>query len=1089
MLFSSAAATFGSPGQGSYAAANAALDALAQQRRLRGLPAVSVAWGLWQQPTGMTGHLSEGDVRRATGLGAALSPGQGLELLDAVRGRDQAVLVAAGLDIAGLRAVAAAGAEVPALLRGLVRAPAPAAGADGPAAGRLTALGGLSEAEQEQVVLEVVRAQAASVLGHASPEAVPPGGVFRELGFDSLTAIELRNRLTAATGLRLPATLVFDYPTPAVLAAWLRQELVGAGKAAPARLMVRAASEEPVAIVSMSCRFPGGASTPEQLWDLVAAGTDAMSAFPVDRGWGSGGLAAGASVVGGFVLGAAEFDPGFFGISPREALAMDPQQRVLLELAWEAFERAGIDPGTLRGTPTGVFAGISGTDYGTLLAVAADGAEGYVLTGTTSSVASGRVAYVFGLEGPAVSVDTACSSSLVALHLACQALRAGECTMALAGGVTVMATPGVFAEFSRQGGLAADGRCKAFSAAADGTGWAEGAGLVLVERLSDAQRLGHRVLAVVAGSAVNQDGASNGLTAPNGPSQQRVIRQALAAAGVSPAGVDTVEGHGTGTHAGRPDRSPGTAGHLRAGPAGRGAVVAGVGEVEHRPRAGRRRDRRGDQNSHGPASGRAAADAARRRALTTRGLVRRRRAAADRGAALARAPGRAPAARWGVLVWDQRHQRAPHPRTSPPEPQPVPAPASGAGGVAGAGRVVAGGVVPWVVSGRGVAGLGAQARRLAGFARGGAGGAGLADVGYSLAAGRACLADRAVVVADGVEGMVAGLAAVAAGEPASGVAQGTAATGGGPPRVAFVFAGQGSQRAGMGRGLAARFPVFAGAVGEVCGFLDPLLGCSVEEVIFADASGEGDAAGLVDQTVYAQAGLFAVGVALARLLGSWGVIPDYVAGHSVGEITAAAVAGMFPLGQACGLVAARGLAMGALAAGGAMVAVAASEAEVAASLAGVGERVSVAAVNGPGQVVISGAEEAVLGVAGWWRERGVRVRRLRVSHGFHSPLMDPALGALAEAAGRLTPGGAGGAGDLGGDRGAAERRAGGVGGVLGGSGAPAGAVRRRGGVAGRPRGRGVHRAGPRRGAVGAGPRLLAGGLFGGVGAGAAAGPG
>ena len=563
MLFSSAAATFGSAGQGSYAAANAVLDALAQRRRLRGLPGTSVAWGLWQQPTGMTGHLGERDAQRATGLGAALSPEQGLGLLDAVRGRDQAVLVAANLDTAALRGLAAAGAEVPALLRGLVRAPVSGAGigAGGGAGGLAGRLAGLSPAEQEQAVLEVVRAQAASVLGHASAEAVPPGGVFRELGFDSLTAIELRNRLAAATGLRLPATLVFDYPSPVVLAAWLRGKLAGAG-AAPAGLVVRAASEEPVAIVAMSCRFPGGAATPEQLWDLVASGTDAVSVFPADRGWPQ------VDGAGGFLYGVAEFDPGFFGISPREAIAMDPQQRLLLELAWEALERAGIDPASVRGTATGVFAGVSGSEYGSVLTSGgASGSEGYLLTGTTGSVVSGRVAYVFGLEGPAVSVDTACSSSLVALHLACQALRAGECTMALAGGVTVMATPGMFAEFGWQGGLAADGRCKSFSAAADGTGWAEGAGLVLVERLSDAQRLGHRVLAVVRGSAVNQDGASNGLTAPNGPSQQRVIRQALASCG----GVGGRGGCGGGARhrddAGGSDRGAGAFGHLRAGPA------------------------------------------------------------------------------------------------------------------------------------------------------------------------------------------------------------------------------------------------------------------------------------------------------------------------------------------------------------------------------------------------------------------------------------------------------------------------------------------------------------------------------------------
>ncbi|WP_415822609.1 SDR family NAD(P)-dependent oxidoreductase, partial [Mycobacterium senriense] len=560
VMFSSMAGLVGSSGQGNYGAANSFLDGLAAHRRAHGLPAISLAWGLWEQASAMTGGLDAADLARLGRDGIlALSSDEAMELFDTALIVDEPFLAPARIDLGALRAHAVA---VPPMFTDLVNAPTRRRVDDSLAAAKSKSalahrLDGLSEAEQHAVLLDLVRSHIATVLGNTTAEAIDPDKAFQELGFDSLTAVEMRNRLKTATGLALSPTLIFDYPTPNGLAGYIRTQLAGVPQEVKHAPVARATDDDPIVIVGMACRYPGGVDSPEDLWDMLTERRDVLSEFPTDRGWDLAGVynpdpdvpGTCYTRTGGFVDGVADFDPAFFGIAPSEALSMDPQQRMFLELSWEALERAGIEPGQLRGSATGMFAGVYTQGYGM---GAAPTAEGFRLTGQSSSVASGRVSYVLGLEGPAVSVDTACSSSLVALHMAAQSLRAGECDLALAGGVTVNATPDIFVEFSRMRGLSEDGRCKAYAGAADGTGFSEGGGMLVVERLSDAQRLGHPVLAMVRGSAINQDGASNGLTAPNGPSQQRVVRAALASAGLTPAEVDVVEGHGTGTTLGDP---------------------------------------------------------------------------------------------------------------------------------------------------------------------------------------------------------------------------------------------------------------------------------------------------------------------------------------------------------------------------------------------------------------------------------------------------------------------------------------------------------------------------------------------------------
>jgi acyl transferase domain-containing protein/acyl carrier protein len=993
VLYSSLSGVLGGPGQANYAAANAALDALAQRRRAAGLPAVSLAWGMWEPvggdaAGGMAGELSRADLARMTRTGVRpLSFPDGLALFDAALAAGPAALVPARFHEPTIRRLIE-GDAAPALLNGLVRTgirrvartTAGGDGADAPWAARLA---GVAEADRPGVATDLVREQVALVLAHPDPASLDASRAFKDLGFDSLTAVELRNRLVTATGLQLPATMVFDYPTPEALAAMLAQRLTDDGSAnrAAARLgAIRAASaantDEPVAIVGIGCRYPGGVHSPEDLWQLLVTETDTISEFPTDRGWDLENLYhpdadhLGTSYTnhGGFLHDAAEFDPEFFGISPREAAATDPQQRLLLETTWEAIERAGIDPSTLHGTPTGVFTGIMYDDYGTRLhGVPLDEFEGYVGNGSAGSIASGRIAYTLGLTGPAITIDTACSSSLVTVHLAMQALRNGECTLALAGGATVMATPQTFVEFSRQRALSTDGRCKPFSADADGTGWGEGVGVVVLERLSDAQRNGHRVLAVIRGSAINQDGASNGLTAPSGPAQERVISQALANAGLTASDVDAVEAHGTGTTLGDPIEA--------------GALAATYGTA-HAPELPLHLGSIKSNLGHTQAAAGIAGIIKMTLALQHATLP-----------ATLHAPIPTPHIDWSATNITLTHTTQPWPTTHHPRRAAV-----SAFGISGTNAHL---ILeqapnteptsqpdidhpqPILLSAKTPEALRDHAARLADHLTTHPD-TPLGAIAHTLTT-RASFPHRAVALAADHDELISTLRALANETEHDHVITGTATK---PGKTVFVFPGQGSQWPGMARDLAASSPVFRQALQDASDALAPHLDWPVYDTLTADPTTiEVD----LERVDVVQPALFAVLTSLATLWRHHGIEPDAVIGHSQGEIAAAHTAGALSLSDAAKINALRAKAIRHTLAGhGGMMNISLPAHDVSTLITATGHdgQLHTAAHNSPHATVISGQANAIRALHAHCESHDIRARIIPVDYASHGPAVE-----------------------------------------------------------------------------------------------------
>ncbi|MCH0571008.1 SDR family NAD(P)-dependent oxidoreductase [Streptomyces sp. MUM 136J] len=1049
LLVSSAAGVVGSAGQANYAAANVFLDQLAHHRRALGLPAVSIAFGAWAGEGLAAGHA---DLARMARHGhRALTPEQGRDLVELSLRRNAPHTVAWALDTARLRETVTG-----ALWRSLLPAPPGAAGRSGALADRLAAL---PETERADRVLALVREETARVLGLRAAESVRPEQPLREIGMDSVTAVELRNRLAARLGVRLPATLLFDHPTPARLTGHLLTGVLAARDPAPAARPGPSAStagaavagapsapapDAPIAVVAMACRLPGGVDGPEDLWRLVAEGRDAVGPFPADR-WGDVDALydpdpdrPGTSYAreGGFLDGIDSFDAGFFGITPKEAAAMDPQQRLLLETAWEALERAGTVPADLAGSTTGVYVGMFGSDY--LAGTRLDQLDGYVGTGSAPSVASGRLAYTLGLHGPAMTVDTACSSSLVATHLAAQALRSGECDLALAGGVTLMVTPQTFVEFSRLRGLSPTGRCRSFSDDADGAIWAEGAGMLVLKRLADARRDGDEVLAVLRGTAVNQDGRSQGLSAPNGPAQEQVLRRALERSGLGPDAIDYVEAHGTGTTLGdpieagaltavfgaeRPRDRPLYLGSLKSniGHTQAASGVAGLIKVVQALRHGtlpatlhaaapsRHVDweTSGLELLHEPAGWPASPGHVRRAGVSAFGISGTNAHVVVEEAPPSGLPterhltpkqqlfvvsGRSGAAVRGQAARLARHLAT---DTDPAGTEPAVTPRTESGPTDAA---EAGTATDAAVPGAGPADPVAKAPGpgTAAPAAAATGDRALVDIAHTLARHRSHFERRAAIVAGDRDELRAALEALASGRAPLAPAREEHAG-----KVAFVFPGHGGQWPGMGLDLLADTEAFRSELSRIDEALRRHVDWSVLTALRAP-----EEFSPLDRTEYLQPALFAVNTALAAAWRSLGVVPDAVVGHSLGEIAAAHSAGALTLDEAATVVAGRAASVAPLVGQGGMLAVELPHAEVEELLTPYAGRLFVGAVNSAAATAVSGEAGALAELRRDLADRGVPTRPLSTPFASHSPLMEPLraafTGRLAGVHGRTT---------------------------------------------------------------------------------------